>query len=228
MAGRRRRRRNPGGDSALLASIKRDVAARASEGAQVNAIAVQLGAHGWLKKPDVRKGTYGRGSTLRIYVYEGTPAGDFVLLAGPGIIGEVRSLAELDAKDAAKGFYVETEDPGSRASKIAEASVARAKKAGARSAKGSKVDQAVKRTRTIQKARRAPAAPARPRGGMDYRIGAPSRPQGTQGSPVRRRTHPGSSYEPIQRPASGMSEDEKNMAEVEAMLERITAKLLAD
>jgi len=122
--------------STILALIKKHVSARKSEGAQLTAISKVLAAHGGkLKRPEVSHTRAGAtGVSLRIYSFNGTKAGDFALITGPGVIGEVKSFTELDSKAAPKGFYVEAGAGGSAATKRVNAAMARAEAAAKRAA----------------------------------------------------------------------------------------------
>jgi hypothetical protein len=93
--------------SAVLEAIRDAVLKRTSEQSQLTAVAKVLAIHGGLVQPKVRSTKDAAGGTVRLYVYEKTSAGDFVLVTGPSIEPEVKPMGELAVEKAPKGFYVE-------------------------------------------------------------------------------------------------------------------------
>jgi hypothetical protein len=205
--------------STIYSEIKKAVASRKSEGAQLTAVQTVLVRHGGkLKKPDVAHTRAGAtGISLRIYSFIGTKAGDFALITGPGVVGETKTFKELDTQTAPKGFYVEAGAGGSTASKRVSAAMKRAEAAAKRAAgRGSKASAPRKPRKTASK--------PKPREGMSYRAPAPK-------ASTRRRSHsgrtgiiPGASYKPVRTPKAATSDD-VHMARLTAALRSVLADL---
>lgn len=149
--------------STVLAAVKKAVNSRSTEGAQLSAVVKTLAQYGTVREPAKRKATIGRGTTVRIYVFEDSAAGDFVLITGPSIQAEIRTMAELSTEKAPKGFYVETVDAGTRADKLATRAVARGRAEGKRASKPTAATVR-KPLGGSRKAKSKPAPPPRPRG----------------------------------------------------------------
>lgn len=110
----------------VLAEIKKAVKAMRTERGETGAVAKILAAHGYFDPPVIVTGKFGKGAAVRIYRYDGTPAGDFALVTGPSVEGEVHAMADLNVMEAPEGFYVEMVPDSSSAAKQAKAQAARA------------------------------------------------------------------------------------------------------
>lgn len=146
-------------DAVRTAALKRK-----SERAQLTAIAKMLAIHGGLKQPKVRSTRDSAGGTVRLYVYEGTSAGDFVLITGPSIEAEVKPMSDLAVEKAPKGFYVEVgagsardEQRVKRALTSAEKAAKRAARAGAGGKTGSEAKAST--LRSMARGYKEPKAP---------------------------------------------------------------------
>ncbi len=151
----------------VLKAIKAAVKEKRTERGETGAIASVLAEHGYYNAPKVQVGKFGRGASVRIYLYSGSPAGNLVLVTGPSVEGEVHLLEELNVTEAPDGFYVESVESSSRAVQTAKRQTQRAaERAGGRAAAPAKPKAKRKR-----KKRAAPAAPVptpRPGGGEGW------------------------------------------------------------
>lgn len=91
----------------VFKEIEAAVRGRATESAQRNAVAKVLGKYGYFKAPEIAQTRASDGVTVRIYTFHGSPAGDFALVAGPSLEGEVHRLSDMAASKAPKGLYIE-------------------------------------------------------------------------------------------------------------------------
>jgi len=90
-----------------LATIKKAVAGVSTENAAVAKVATALAANGFTKTPKVES-TYEGRSTVRIYLWRGTPFGDLVLVAGPAIQPELKEASEIARVPKHGGAYAVT------------------------------------------------------------------------------------------------------------------------
>jgi hypothetical protein len=80
---------------ALLDQIAKAVEGAKTEAGEVNAVIEKLVLQGYLNIPEATMVKAKDGRTVRVYLWEGTPAGDFALITGPDVDGRVVSNEEL-------------------------------------------------------------------------------------------------------------------------------------
>lgn len=94
------------------AALQINVDKLSSESAQVNSVTRALIVAGHRKAPEVVKGLLD-GSTCRLFVWRGTPAGDLFLATGPAFNPRIGQLSELAATD--DGIYIKAAADHSKA-----------------------------------------------------------------------------------------------------------------
>ena len=131
--------------ASLLNEIREAVAKKKTETGERNAVVRVLAKHGAYKTPKIETGRFGKGSSLRIYIWD-TKWGTLVLSSGPSVEGEVQYADKRQLKDAPEGSYHVLEK-ATGTSKITNAM----KKIAAR--------EAVTGSTTVSKPKRKKAAP---------------------------------------------------------------------
>lgn len=92
----------------VLRALKEAVKSRRSEQGERAAVQTVLAKYGSHKLPQLRQGKTPEGATIRIYIWTGTPAGDFALCTGPSLEGEIRTLESMETATASPGAaYIE-------------------------------------------------------------------------------------------------------------------------
>jgi hypothetical protein len=177
----------------ILNEIKAAVKARKSESGEVNAVAQVLALYGHTRKPDIQEGRSPDGATIRVYIHEDTPAGSFLHVSGPSIIGSIETLTGPAAKSLADaGIYVQGRDAKG---KTVSGIMAGYGRAASRTTRATEPAPAPKPKTRAPRAPRKPRAPSRPP--LDYRAPMPSSaPRGRVSREVD-----DAIYEPIVRPA---------------------------
>lgn len=130
----------------VMKAIREAVAKKTSETGGRNAVAAVLSRYGHHKLPRVHSARAPAGFTVRVYVWQGTPAGDIALITGPSVTNEVKYLDDLQAAKAAPGAYVQAVE-GGRAEDQARGGM----------------ERVVDRERARQERAAAPKAPRAPR-----------------------------------------------------------------
>lgn len=172
----------------VLNAVKQKVGKRRTESGERNAVAAVLAKYGWVGEPSqVGQGAAEDGRRIRIYLWEGTPAGDFALVTGPSADGEIITAAELAAEQAAAGkILVSVGAPPAKYERQALGGIARA------AARGAREQPSVRTTRKPRSM--PPGKPVKaPRRGMEYTT--PSRP--VPWSPRRPVVPPADIYAPV-------------------------------
>lgn len=120
----------------VLKKIREAVSERISETAQRNAVMQTLGLYGArdVHPSETRMGRMPQGGAFRIYIWTGTPAGDFALITGPTVEAEIKKLADIEVKGQGKlrgpfvalgevdeGFQRKVQDAGARVASRIEA-----------------------------------------------------------------------------------------------------------
>ncbi len=88
----------------LLDEIREAVAKKKTETGERNAVVRVLAKHGAYKTPKIETGRFGKGSSLRVYIWD-TKWGTLVLSSGPSVEGEVQYADKRQLKDAPEGSY---------------------------------------------------------------------------------------------------------------------------
>jgi len=88
----------------LLSEIREAVAKKKTETGERNAVVRVLAKHGAYKTPKIETGRFGKGSSLRVYIWD-TKWGTIVLSSGPSVEGEVQYASKRQLKDAPEGSY---------------------------------------------------------------------------------------------------------------------------
>ena len=123
----------------ILRAVREAVSSRKTESAQRAAVVRTLARYGYAGMPEVVQGYMERGAIVRAYLFDGTPAGDLLLVTGPSIEPEVKIVKPSDWDETPAGLYGEFMDtpnklqskilaPLERAQKAAQAKLARAGK----------------------------------------------------------------------------------------------------
>jgi hypothetical protein len=102
----------------LRAGLQINVEKLATEAAQRDNVVRSLAALGYRKAPQVLSGKL-EGSTIRLYVFKDSPAGDLILAAGPGFIPKI--LAASDITTERPGVYILADTDRTRAASRAAA-----------------------------------------------------------------------------------------------------------
>lgn len=227
--------------NALLRKIKLAVQDRATESAQRTAVARLLAEAGYVTLPQISSARDSQGGTVRFYVFQGSPAGDFALITGPSIEPMVHTLDELDAMDAPGTFSVFAVPASADVAKRAAADFQRvAKTEGAPVRKSKPAPTSV--AREFITPPRLGAAPERRRQGSHFDhveafepIGgrmAYGPPQGAQtiaGARARGRrmdSGEGAIYEPLTKKAAAV-DDDAMMKQMMAMLNAMKGDIVA-
>ena len=90
----------------VLRNLRAAVADAKTERGETGAMARVLAGYGYFAMPKISEGKYGNGSTMRIYAYHKSPAGDIALVTGPSSEGAVERLDDIRAAASAEGFYI--------------------------------------------------------------------------------------------------------------------------
>ena len=90
--------------ASLLNEIREAVGKKKTETGERNAVVRVLAKHGAYKTPKIETGRFGKGSSLRIYIWD-TKWGTLVLSSGPSVEGEVQYADKRQLKDAPEGSY---------------------------------------------------------------------------------------------------------------------------
>ena len=133
--------------ASLLNEIREAVGKKKTETGERNAVVRVLAKHGAYKTPKIETGRFGKGSSLRIYIWD-TKWGTLVLSSGPSVEGEVQYADKRQLSDAPEGSYHVLEK-ATGTSKITNAM----KRIAAR--------EAVTGSTTVSKPKRKKAAPKR-------------------------------------------------------------------
>ncbi len=90
--------------TSLLAEVREAVAKKNTETGERNAVVRVLAKHGAYATPKIETGRFGKGSTIRVYIWK-TKWGNLVLSSGPSVEGEVQYAEKRQVDDAPDGFY---------------------------------------------------------------------------------------------------------------------------
>lgn len=92
----------------LLSEVRAAVAKKKSETGERNAVVRVLAKHGAYSTPKIEQGRFGKGATLRVYIWK-TDWGTLILSSGPSVEGEVQWATKRGLDDAPEGVYHELE-----------------------------------------------------------------------------------------------------------------------
>ena len=90
--------------TSLLEEIREAVAKKQSETGERNAVVRVLARHGAYSMPKIETGRFGKGATIRVYIWD-TTWGSLVLSSGPSVEGEVQYADKRSVSDAPDGYY---------------------------------------------------------------------------------------------------------------------------
>lgn len=188
----------------VLAEIRKAVKDMKTEQGEASAVARVLALYGHRTNPHVEEARTPDGRTLRAYIYVDTPAGDFLLVSGPGIEGTVETMSGPAAKSLADaGIYVQGRAAGGKTVSRLLSGMSRAATRTTRATKPApepKPRPKAKRA-TKAKAKRAPKAPPVASVPPPPAFLPPLRAPAITRGPARRTTeYADVIYEPVYRP----------------------------
>lgn len=227
--------------NALLRKIKSAVKDRATESAQRKAVAQVLAEAGNVTLPEISTARDSHGGTVRFYVFQGTPAGDFALITGPSIEPQVHTLDELDAMDAPGTFSVFAVPASSDVAKKAAQDFQRTAKAEGVSTRKSKPKPTPRTQEFVPVPRPGSAASGRRFRAQDQdggefeplvdrmKYGPPSAATiaGTRARGRRADSGEGAIYEPLTKKAAPVADDDAMMKQMMKMLDAMKGDIIA-